>query len=155
MRFTDRFVATLKKPEERKIFWEDGDHGKGTLGLRLSPSGTKSWIYMYMDPRTHRSRMATLGRYPEMSVTAAHEAHINSVKMVEQGLDPGKKIVDQKIEERAAPNIEDLAEEYIERWAKPHKKSWQEDARMIQRDVLPAWRGIKVKEITRRVCFDS
>jgi hypothetical protein len=94
--------------------------------------------------------MATLGRYPEMSVTAAHEAHINSVKMVEQGLDPGKKIVDQKIEERAAPNVEDLAEEYMERWAKPHKKSWQEDARMIQHDVLPAWRGIKVKEITRR-----
>ncbi len=150
MRFTDRFVATLKKPEERKLIWEEGEHGKGTLGLRLSPAGSKSWVYMYLDPRTHRSRMATLGRYPDMSVTQAHEAYIHAVKMVENGQDPGQKIVEAKEEARKAPQVEDLAEEYLERWAKPNKRSWKEDARMLEHDVLPAWRGIKIKEITRR-----
>ena len=88
MRFTDRFVATLRKPDVRKFIWEDGEYGKGTLGLRLSPSGSKAWVYMYLDPRSKKSRMATSGKYPAVTVAQSHEAYAKAVQSVEQGGDP-------------------------------------------------------------------
>jgi integrase len=50
---------------------------------------------------------------------------------------------------RAAPTLGDLALEYLERWAKPRKRSWKEDERILNKDVLPLWRWSKGKEITR------
>lgn len=158
MRFTDRFVATIRKPESRKVLWEDGEYGKGSFGLRLSPSGSKTWVYMYRDPRSGKARMATLGRYPSMSVAQAHEAYAKSVLSVEQGNDPSTKLADSRREERASPTIDALVNEYIERWAKQNKRSWAEDDRILRHDVLPVWSGIKAKDITRRdivVLLDS
>ncbi|MBF0185151.1 MAG: tyrosine-type recombinase/integrase [Magnetococcales bacterium] len=42
-----------------------------------------------------------------------------------------------------------VVEEYLERWAKPRKRTWPEDQRMLQKDVLPRWGRRKAKEITR------
>lgn len=150
MKFTDRFVTTLRKPDERKVIWEDGEHGKGTLGLRLSPTGSKAWVYMYVDPRSKKARMATLGRYPSMSVAQAHEAHAKAVQAVERGEDPAAPLVEAKAAQRAAPTVEELVAEYLQKWARPNKKSWAKDERILQKNVLPEWRGIKAEQIGRR-----
>lgn len=150
MKFTDRFVATIPKPETRKVLWEDADYGKGSLGLRISPNGAKTWVYMYQDPRTQKRRMATLGRYPQMGVRDANEAYTKAIDILEAGENPVEKWMDEKEEERSAPTVGAMAEEYMERWAKPNKRSWKEDQRMLNLDVIPAWGEIKVKDITRR-----
>jgi integrase len=38
----------------------------------------------------------------------------------------------------------------MERHAKPRKRTWQEDERILERQILPAWRHLKAKDITRR-----
>ena len=43
MRLTDRAVKALKPKAARYEAWEDGRTG---LGVRVSPVGRKSWIYM-------------------------------------------------------------------------------------------------------------
>jgi Phage integrase, N-terminal SAM-like domain len=43
-----------------------------------------------------------------------------------------------------------VAEEYIERYAKPNKRSWEEDQRIINHDLLPYFGAIRAKEITRK-----
>ena len=40
--------------------------------------------------------------------------------------------------------------EYLDKWAKPHKRTWQEDKRILEKDVIPAWGRRKAKNITRR-----
>jgi hypothetical protein len=35
--------------------------------------------------------------------------------------------------------VRQLADDYLEKYAKPRKRSWQEDERILERDVLPAW----------------
>jgi len=45
-----------------------------------------------------------------------------------------------------------LADAYIERHAKPHKKSWREDQGYLKNEVLPVWKGRAVTSITRRDC---
>ena len=42
-----------------------------------------------------------------------------------------------------------LAELYIERWAKPRKKSWKEDQRILMKDVVPEIGAINASEVTR------
>ena len=62
------------------------------------------------------------------------------------GIDPAAL----KLEARRGDTVADLAKDYIAKYAKQHKKSWREDDRMLNAEVLPAWRHVKVKALTRR-----
>ena len=44
----------------------------------------------------------------------------------------------------------DLAEAYLEKWARPRKRSAAEDERILRKDVIPAWGRRKAKDIARR-----
>jgi integrase len=143
MKLTDMLLRNLKPQAQRYLVW--GDHG---LGVRVSPKGRKSFVYMYR--YEGRARFLTLGDYPRMTLADAHKAHAGARKKVEQGLDPGAEVVTERAEERKAPTVAALAEEYLEKWAKPRKRSWKEDYRILQKDILPVWGRRKVGEITRR-----
>jgi len=52
--------------------------------------------------------------------------------------------------ERHAETIEELAATYLDRYARPRKRSASEDERILTKDVLSRWRAQKVKDITRR-----
>ncbi len=56
MKFTDRSVSALRPRSERYEVWEDG---RTAFGVRVAPSGRKSWIYMYRF--NGRARRMTLG----------------------------------------------------------------------------------------------
>src|SRR5436309_16127353 len=67
--------------------------------------------------------------------------HSAALTDLEEGIDPGAAIVWQRRVDRAAPTLGDLAAEYLERWAKPRKRSWKEDQRFSTRLELPRFRG--------------
>lgn len=150
MKFTDRKVKNLKPMAskktgelERYIEWE----GSG-LGVRVSAQGRKSWIFMYRYEK--KSRMMTLGVYPSMSVAEAHKSHGKALFDVEKGQDPGARLVEKKREDRSAPTVENLKKEYLQKWAKTHKRTWREDDRMLEKDVIPKWGKRKAESIKRR-----
>ena len=143
MKMTDMLLRNLKPQAQRYLVW--GDHG---LGVRVSPKGRKSFVYMYR--HEGKARFLTLGDYPRMTLADAHKGHAEARKKVEQGLDPGAEAVTERAEDRQAPTVATLVEEYIERWAKARKKSWKVDLRILQKDVLPEWGRLKAKDVTRR-----
>jgi integrase len=143
MKLTDMLLRNLKPKVHRYIIW--ADHG---LGVRVSPKGKKSFVYMYR--LEGKARFMTLGDYPKMTLADAHKAHAEARKKVEQGIDPGAEAVVERAEERQAPTVAVLAAEYLEKWAKPRKRSWREDERILKKDVLPEWGRRKAREITRR-----
>jgi len=160
MRFTDRSIKALKAQEKRYIEWKDGGEG---LGIRVTPNGRKTFVFMYRFDG--RPRMMSLGIYAEphkgepeesnnnkkgLSLADANEAHAKARKLLEQGVDPGEKQVEANQESRSALTVKQLADEYIEKWAKPRKRSWTEDKRILDKDVLPAWKHRKARDITRR-----
>ncbi len=67
MRFTDRGVKALKPRDTRYEVFEDGRKG---LGLRISPRGGKSWVFVYR--RNGKLSRVTVGAYPDTSVADAH-----------------------------------------------------------------------------------
>jgi integrase len=145
MKFTDRSIRALTTSEKRYIEWKDGGGG---LGLRVTPNGRKTFIYMYRFDG--RPRMMTLGVYPKTTLADAHQDHASALKLLERGKDPGEKKVEANREARQALTVSQLADEYIEKWAKPRKRSWKEDKRILDKDVLPAWKHRKAKDVTRR-----
>jgi hypothetical protein len=143
LRFTEQAVAEARAPAAGRLdLWDEELPG---FGLRVSDTGRKSWQVMYRV--AGRKRRMMLGRYPALSLEIARDAAEDALREVAKGRDPAA--------ERAAMTggpltFEAFAKAYIERHAKPNKLSWAADARMIERDLLPAWRRRPAETITRR-----
>ncbi len=66
MKLTDKGIAALKAKPERYEVWEDGRTG---LGVRVSPKGRKSWVYIYrFDGKARRMGFST---YPAVGLANA------------------------------------------------------------------------------------
>ena len=145
MRFTDRGIQAIKPRSERFEVWEDGRTG---LGLRVSPAGRKSWLYMYR--HGGKPRRMTIGIYPALGLADAHIAHAAAKAKLAVGIDPGLEHIESRRTARNAATVEGLIDEYLKRHARPNKKSSGADERLFKKDVLPVWGRRKAASITRR-----
>lgn len=146
--FTDRLLANLKPREKRYVVWEPNHRRLGTLGVRVAPSGRRTWIYMYRS--NDRARMATLGLYPQMSVAQAHAAAAAMLEALEYGRDPARERVIERVEIQRSPTVARLVEDYIERYAKKRKRTWKNDKLMLDKHLVPRLGHLKVGEVRRR-----
>jgi integrase len=145
MRFTDTGIRALKSSDKAYVEWGDGLPG---FGLRVSPKGKKTWIFMYRFEG--RSRMMTLGHFPAMGLATARKAYSDFQDRLAQGNDPGAEAAGERKKEREAETVSVLVSEYLEKWAKRRKKSWQEDERALNKEVVPIWGDRKAKDISKR-----
>ncbi len=93
-----------------------------------------------------RRRRVTLGRYPGLKLADARDRAKGNLYAVHRGEDPQG----DKEAARNAPTFGELAAEYIERHAKPKKRRWRDDDRMLRVDILPHWKRRPAHTITRR-----
>lgn len=149
---TDRKIQTLNPKEARYEIADENDHGRGTLLLRVSPSGTKTFVLRYsIDRKVHR---LTLGKYgtgaEQLTLAAARIKAAGIGERIDAGQDPIAQEHERQALDAKAPTVDNLAAEYIEKWAKPRKRSWSEDQRILKKDILPGWRTRKAESITRK-----
>ncbi|MFP6758484.1 MAG: tyrosine-type recombinase/integrase [Alphaproteobacteria bacterium] len=152
MRFTDRSITALKPRSDRYEVWEDGRTG---FGVRVAPSGRKSWIFMYRFDG--KPRRMTLGVFPLMGLADAGLAIAKAKQKHAMGRDPAAEAVADHNAERQAETVEDLFTEYLEKYSRPRKRSSDEHKRCFEKDILPHWGNRKAKSITRRdgiILFD-
>jgi integrase len=147
--FTDKYIKSLpnKYPNKKKPFDEREKSGGG-FAVTVFPSNEISFIYIYHFGG--RKRRMTLGKYPHMSLANAHKTHRKALKILEDGKDPAIERKQARLEERNSDNVQTLIDEYLEEWAKPRKRSWKEDQRILYKDVSPKWGKQKAKDITKR-----
>ena len=150
-RFTASQLKGLKPKNKRKILYEDG--GKG-FGIRIEPSGRKSFFleYRFGKGKERRNRVLTIGQFPIISLTKARSIASHSLDQIEQGDDPATQKIIKKTADRNAVTVNDLVEEYLDKWAKVKKKerSWKEDERLLRKDIIPVMGRKKAKDIRRR-----
>lgn len=145
-RLTIRFIDSVKPPKAGRVeYWDAGTPG---FGLRVSDSGRKTWVLMYRHRR--RLRRLTLGTYPALSLAGARDKAKAALRQVADGTDPAEA----KKVDRHADTFSDLAEQYIDRYAKDRKRSWKEDRRALDRDLLPRFGNRKASDIKRREVID-
>ncbi len=145
MQFTEKLIQSLKPEKLRRDVREKSGDG---FAIRVSTLGEKSWVYFYTFEG--KKRRMTLGTYPELPLALARKRHREAMKILESGLDPALAKQREEKEARDAITTNALIEEYIEIWAKPRKRSWKEDQRILDKDIRPAWGKRKARDITRR-----
>jgi len=143
MKFSDKYIDNLK-PQGKIV---DIREGEG-FGIRVTPGGVKTWFYIYRFEG--KRRFLNLGHYPAVSLADARIKYRSALKLVEAGKDPLSLAGEEREERRKAPTVADLVDEYIEKHAKNNKKSWAEDKRCLEKEVLPLWGARKAKDITKR-----
>jgi integrase len=143
LKMTARGVEAIGVPASGQIdFWDADNPG---FGLRVSAGGRKAWIVMYRHGDV--KRRLTLGTYPTISLA---EARVKAARAHHAVQYDGRDPATEKKAARKAESFSDLAHEYIELYAKRHKRSWRKDLLILEKDVLPRFGHRKAKEITRR-----
>ena len=140
---TARFVESVKPDATQVDYWDKSVTG---LGLRVSPAGAKSWVLLYrMNGRLRRWTISRAGG-PGLILADAREQAGHALRGVQLGHDPALA----KKERREADTFKELAERYIDEYAKPRKRSWRDDRRLLESEALPHWRHQPAREIRRR-----
>lgn len=140
------FLDTLKPDPDRQV--DHFDQVAPGLVLRISPTGVKAWCYMYRPQGSRRLRRLKLGTYPALTLAKARTKALESRRSVEvKGEDPASL----KAAWKEIKSFEHLAQWYLTDYAMKHKrpKSWAEDARIIKKELLPAWRDRKAHDVSR------
>ncbi len=144
LELTDMTVATAKATAAgRTEIWDAAMPG---FGLRVSKAGRKSWVLMYRVDG--RKRRLTLGTFPALSLAAARDAARLAQLDISRGNDPAAERAATRGDGRQS--FAALAEEYLDRHARRHKRSWRQDERLLRVEVLPVWGSRMVESITRQ-----
>src|SRR6266571_4009018 len=138
---TAAYVEKLKPNGKRTDYFDGSLPG---FSLRVSERGVKSWCVSYRFGGKWTRH--TFGTFPVIPLAEARKRAKDALHDVANGINPATK----KKAEREAETFDYLAREYLERHAKPKKRSWEEDERIIETDLLPVFGGGRAKDITRR-----
>jgi integrase len=140
---TQRTIEALAfhgAPGTRDVRW---DEVLPNFGVRVYPSGRKTFVISY---RSHgRKRLMTLGAYGVLTLEAARKRARSRLVAVSDGLDPLAEA------ERAArgDTVKAFCQEFLEKYSKLRKRSWKEDERTIDKQIVPRWGSRKLNSLKR------
>lgn len=115
----------------RDIRW-DGADGISGFGLRVYPSGKKSFVLQYRKPGLRSCRFTTLGKYGVLTLDQARKKARRFLVDIGEGADPldGRPPSDATVKQ--------FAKTYVEDYAKGTKKTWRGDERRLQKHIIHA-----------------
>jgi integrase len=165
-KFDDPTIRNLELAKTDYVCMAKDEPG---FGIRVLPSGTMTFFYQYKVDGQRRTM--TLGNYVtaskkggEQSLKTARElyqAELAKVKALRRGSADGvdpvaekkrkqEKRISEEVARSQAVTVAKLIEEYIEKHAKPSKRSWYEDERILNKDALVVWGKRKAADIKKR-----
>ncbi|MRG55285.1 tyrosine-type recombinase/integrase [Phyllobacterium sp. SYP-B3895] len=122
------------------------------LEMRVEPQprNTKTWYVRYGLEGAKKRPRYKLGRYPDIPVSIARE----KAKAIAGGAVEGKDVAGERRADRAALTVKQLGALYIEKHAKPHKKTWKGDETLLESEVYPVIGNHKINKVRRRDLLD-
>lgn len=145
-------LTDIKIKRAKEGFLADDSHP----GLRLRVGKTRRvWLYRYRDKHTGKLIEVSIGRYPqnpqapqpsEMTLAEARLKHSELRIVRDKGGDVRKAL---ELKTDGVFTVKKLCNLFIDDYARAHKRSWHEDARMLEKDVIPKWGDRPVSEIQR------
>ncbi len=142
-KLTKRTVDAAQ-PSDKDVWVWDGEL-KG-FGLRVKPSGVKSYLVQYRNQHS-KTRRLTLGRHGVITPDEARSLARQALALSERGEDPS---ADRKAD-RDAPSMNVLLDRYLEEHVRVHNapSTVTEVTRLVERRIRPAVGTQQAIAITR------
>jgi hypothetical protein len=149
-KLTKHQIDTQQPSTKDLYLWDTSPPG---FGVRVRPSGAKTFIYSYRagGGRSARKSRHTIGRYGKITLEQARNQAQQLAGHVAAGRNPSAERAAQRQEKaRDRQTIATMADEFIERYAKPRNRSWREYQRILDQYVKPQLGTRPIHEVTRR-----
>jgi integrase len=154
MRLTKSTVEAAQPGTTDRFFWDDRLPG---FGVKVTPKGRRTYVVQYRPRGRTQTKRITLGPHGTLWTTErARESAQALLLRVQNGEDPiqteraARAAADLASVKAAEERFDVVLDQFIERYAKPKNRRWQETHRVIAYDAVPAWRDRPVNSITRR-----
>jgi len=139
-RLTEISVRKAKPRSAAYLIWDTHQRG---LALQVQPTGAKAWKVIYS--RHGRPRWLTLSAANAVGLSDARTLAAEAMLTVAKGGDPAA----DKRAERGAGTFAELADKYVEQYAKKHNKSWTQADALVRRFALPRWGKLPASSVIR------
>ena len=129
-KLTKRSIDAFRYRGGWDVHWDDGVPG---FGVRVYPSGKKSFVLSYRNARG-KKRLLVLGRYgADLTLDQARTKAIKERGRITEGVDP----VGERKAARATTLTPDTAfwevlDNFIDKYAKPRQRTWKETDRTLR-----------------------
>ncbi len=145
-KLTKSLVESIQPTDHDQVVWDTALPG---FGIRVKPTGVRSYVVQYRNRITGQSKRKTLGQHgPLLTFDKARKRARVILSEVLKGGDP----VSQSQAARRAPTMADLVADYLDRHAIPKKRpnSVRNDRLMLENIILPRFKSKKVEAVGRR-----
>lgn len=139
--FTKALIDALPIPEKGKRAYYRDEKEAGLI-IDVRPSGSKAfYLYKKIEGKPER---VLLGAYPDIKIPEARK--VCAIKKGE--IAHGRNPQEEKRKVRQEITFGEFFDEYMERYSKPHKKSWKYDVREVNK-YLSHWLKRKFSSIKK------
>ncbi len=144
-KLTLRTIAALPLPPAGRKDHIIFDSELRGLGVRVTSAGGRSWLVQYrVDGRVRRY---SLGRTTSVTPEQARRRAQIVLAAVAEGRDPYSE---QRKAAISGRTLADVANEFVEKHAKPKQRTWRETERRLKVYVLPHWGDLPIGSVTRQ-----
>lgn len=138
MKFIDSYIKNLKSESN----WYEKTESSG-LGVRVMPSGNKSWIYRFT--LNGKRQKMTLGKYPSISLKQARDMLLAAQSLKDQGINPVDYLKQEK--NRAIYTVEKLILEWYNNYVMKNRKQPLQIEQQIQADIIPLLGDLELEKV--------
>jgi integrase len=138
-RLSDRYLQTVKAPPAGRLVVADTEV-RG-LTVRVTASGTRTFLVRYRLPKQPQRSYTVKGAYPGTSLAEARQRARDIIAAAKRGIDlvveEQRREPERQRAEATARTVSELVSEYIEKNCRPHHRRWRDVERRLLRHVTP------------------
>ena len=139
-RLSELSVRKITPREKAFVVWDT--HVRG-LGLRVQPSGHRSWVCVYSFH--NRVRWHHIGPADAVALASARKLAAGVLLRAATGVD----VQAERKAMRSRGTFGELSAKYFHEYASRRNRSWRQTEALVRKNLLPRWGMLQAASITR------